>query len=439
MKTKPILTTIFFFLITTFCYSQYNDYWPQWRGPIGTGAGVKGNPPVEFSETKNLKWKTEIPGQGHATPIVWDDKIIVQTAVATNKKASVENEGSEGGGWMNPTSTEFIHDFKVFCVDRNTGDIIWETTVTSELPLENTHELGSWASNSPATDGEHIYAYFGSRGLYCLDFDGNMIWKRDFGQMQKRASFGEGASPLLYQDRVFILWDHEGDSWIYCLNKSTGEDIWKKQRDEGTSWSTPIAAEVDGRAQVITSATKAIRSYDFETGELLWSGTGMTGNVIPNPMVEDGILYVMSGFRGSALQAIDLSKASGDITGTDAILWEYNQDTPYTPCGVLMKDKLYFLRANNGALTCLNAKDGTPYYTKERVEGISTLFSSPTGAANRLYIAAEDICVVLKAGEQFEILSSNKLDDNFHASPVVVSDQLILRGFKSLYCFEEPD
>lgn len=308
--------------------------------------------------------------------------------------------------------------------------------MASELPLENTHELGSWASNSPVTDGEKIYAYFGSRGLYCLDFDGNISWKRDFGQMEKRASFGEGASPFLYNDRVFILWDHEGDSWIYCLDKNTGDEIWKKSRDERTSWSTPLVVEANGKTQVITSASNAVRSYDYDNGEVLWSSTGMTGNVIPVPMVSDGILYVMSGFRGSALQAIDLTKASGDITGTDAILWEYNQDTPYTPCGVLMNDKLYFLRVNNGALTCLNAKDGTPFYTKERVDGISTLFSSPTGAASQLYIAAENICTVVKAGEQFGILSTNELDDNFHASPVIVGDQLILRGFKSLYCFE---
>jgi len=439
MRILTLINAIFLLLTNLSSHSQesYNDFWPQWRGPLGTGAAVNGNPPIEFNETKNLKWKTEIPGMGHATPIVWENKIIVQTAVETDKKGSVESSDSEGGGWMNPTSTEFLHDFKVYCVDRNSGKISWERTVTSELPLENTHELGSWASNSPATDGEHIYAYFGSRGLYCLDFNGNILWKRDFGQMEKRASFGEGASPFVYKDRIFILWDHEGDSWMYCLDKNTGEDIWKVRRDERTSWSTPLVVEANGNTQVITSATNAVRSYNFENGDLLWSATGMTGNVIPVPMVSDNILYVMSGFRGSALQAIDLSKAAGDITDTDAILWEYNQDTPYTPCGVLMNNKLYFLRVNNGALTCLNAKTGTPYYSKERLEDISTLFSSPTGVDDRLYIAAKDICLVVSAGEKPEILSANKLEDNFHASPVIVENQLILRGFKSLYCFEE--
>ena len=439
MSTKRITITFLFLLISTFTFSQNKslENWAQWRGSLGTGAAEKGNPPILFSETKNLKWKTEIPGKGHATPIVWQENIIVQTAVATDKKGNTD--ASKESSPMGPVSTEYIHDFKVICIDRNSGKLKWETTVTSELPLENTHELSSWASNSPCTDGENIYAYFGSRGLYCLDFEGNVIWKRDFGQMQKRASFGEGASPFVYKDRIFVLWDHEGDSWLYCIDKNTGEDIWKVSRDEGTSWSTPLVVEIDGKTQVITAATVAVRSYDFETGELIWSGTGMTGNVIPVPMVKENMLYVMSGFRGAALQAIDLTKAKGDITGTDAIVWEYNQDTPYTPCGVLMNDKIYFLRANNGALTCLNATDGSPYYSKKRVEGISTLFSSPTGAADRLYIAAENICVVIKGGEEFEILATNTLDDNFHASPVVVDDLLILRGFKALYCFEELD
>jgi len=439
MKIKCIVAFLSLILFSTSIFAQNKsmDYWPQWRGPLGLGAALKGNPPTEFSESKNLKWKIEIPGKGNATPIVWQNKIIVQSAVQTDKKGNLDDKKS--GNPMSPVSTEFIHDFKVLCIDRNSGKIDWETTVTSEMPLENTHELSSWASNSPITDGEHIYAYFGSRGLFCLDFDGNIIWKRDFGQMEKRMAFGEGASPALYKDRIFIQWDHEKDSWLYCVDKKTGEDVWKVSRDEITSWSSPVVVEANGKTQVITAASGATRSNDYETGELLWSCTGLTSNVIPVPMVEDGILYVMSGYRGTALQAIDLSKASGNITGTSAVIWEYNQDTPYTPSAVLMDGKLYFLRANNGFLTCLNAKDGSVVYSKEKVEGISTLFSSPTGGSGRLYIAAENICVVIKAGEKFEILASNPLDDNFHASPVIVDNQLILRGFKSIYCFEEEE
>ncbi len=432
-----IFLSVLFIILSTSVFSQKksSDNWEQWRGPMNTGAAVKGNPPVEFSETENLKWKTNIPGKGHATPLVWNDKIIVQTAVATEEISPEAPETAGEGSRMAPNQTNLIHEFKVLLVDRNNGNILWETLVTREWPQENTHELGSWASNSPCTDGERIYAYFGSRGICCLDFDGNILWQRDFGQMQKHMSFGEGSSPYLYKDKLFILWDHEGDSYIYALNKNTGEIDWQKERDEGTSWSSPFVVDVNGQIQVITSATNQVRAYDYNTGEVIWTTTGLTRNVIPNPIYADGILYVMSGFRGSALQAIDLKNAKGDIVGTDAVLWTYDKNTPYTPQPVLMDGKLYFMRVNNGFLSCIDAKTGEPFYENERLGDISTLYSSPTGVNDRLYIAAEDVVMVIKAGETFEILASNPVEDNFHASPVIVGNDLILRGFNSLYCF----
>ena len=431
-----LLLISFLFTESVTAQDKEDEYWPQWRGPLGTGAATLGNPPVEFGENKNLKWKTPIPGKGHATPIVWGESIIVQTAVPTDETVKAEDAGEEEGrSWMRPEKTDRVMDFKVLLVNRVNGEIIWETTVTSEHPHESTHELGSWASNSPCTDGEHIYAYFGSRGLYCLDFDGNILWQKDFGKMEKHMSFGEGSSPYLYENKIFIQWDHEGESFIAAMDKDTGDEEWKVERDEQTSWSSPLVVEVNGKLQVITSATNQIRSYNFETGEVIWTSTGLTRNVIPNPIYADGMLYLMSGFRGSALQAIDLSKAKGDISGTDAILWTYDKNTPYTPNPVLMNGRLFFLRANNGFLTCLDAKTGKEYYTSEKVEGVNKLFSSPTGVDKRLYIAAENICVVVKADKEFGILSSNKLDENFHASPVIVGDDLILRGFNSLYCF----
>ncbi|MFA5816742.1 MAG: PQQ-binding-like beta-propeller repeat protein [Bacteroidales bacterium] len=408
--------------------------WPQWRGPAETGAALYGNPPVEFSETKNIKWKTEIPGKGHATPIIWGDQIIVLTAVATDKKPAQGKVTQEGGRMGPPSSgTEFIHKFQVISVGRKTGKIQWERTVKEEIPVERTHTLGSWASNSPVTDGENIYAYFGSRGLFCLDFKGNVLWDRDFGQMEIVMSFGEGSSPSIYKDKIVVVWDHEGASFIAALDKMTGKDVWKVERDEITSWASPLIVEVNGKAQVITAATNKVRSYDLETGQLIWECTGLTRNVIPNPVCADGILYVMSGYRGNALMAINLAKAKGNITDTDVILWKYIQDTPYAPSPVVMDGKLYFLKANNGTITCLDAKDGKVNYINQQLEGIVNIYSSPTGAGGHLYIAAEGIVDVIKAGPSFALLSSNKLDDTFHASPVVIGNDLYLRGFKYLY------
>lgn len=416
--------------------AAFTTNWPSWRGLYNTGAVAGGNTPVEFSETKNLKWKTEIPGKGHATPIIWGNQIIVQTAVATDKKVE-KPDANAPASQMSPTQTDLIHQFKVISVDKITGKINWQTVVKEEMPQERTHELGSWASNSPVTDGENIYAFFGSRGLYCLDFKGNIKWERDFGQMEIVASFGEGSSPAVYKDKVYVQWDHQQKSYLYVLDKKTGKEAWTAEREEITSWATPLIVEVNGKAQLITCATNKVRSYDAETGAIIWECTGLTRNVIPNPMYADGILYIMSGFRGNALKAIDLAKAKENINGTAAILWEYNQDTPYTPSPVLMDGKLYFLKGNNGVMTCLDAKDGKVLYSNQKLDGINNIFSSPTGNRDRIYVAGTNNVVVAKAGAEFSILAKNTLDDTFHASPVIIGDQLFLRGFKYLYCISE--
>ena len=409
--------------------------WPEWRGLYNNGAVNGGATAVEFSETKNVKWKTEIPGKGHATPIIWGNQIIVQTAVPTDKK--VEKPDAGPASPMAPNQTDLVHQFTVVSVDKTSGKINWKTVVKEEVPAERTHDLSSWASNSPVTDGENIYAFFGSRGLYCLDMKGNVKWERDFGQMEIVASFGEGSSPAIYKDKIFVQWDHQQKSYLYALDKKTGKEAWTAEREEITSWATPLIVEVNGKAQLITSATNKVRSYDAETGKIIWECTGMTRNVIPNPMYADGILYLMSGFRGNAIKAIDLAKAKGDITGTGTILWEYNQDAPYTPSPVLMDGKLYFLKGNNGIMTCLNAKDGKVLYSNQKLDGITNIFSSPTGNKDKIYIAATNVINVVKAGPEFSILAKNTLDDTFHASPVMVGNDLFLRGFKYLYCISE--
>ncbi len=419
--------------------TAFQKNWPQWRGLNMTGAALFGNPPVEWSETKNVKWKIEIPGKGHATPIIWSDQIIVLTAVETDKKADgAAPAQAEQRPGLPASQTDKIHKFQVISVSKQTGKIQWATTVREEIPLERTHNLGSWASGSPVTDGEFIYAYFGSRGLFCLDFKGNIKWERDFGKLEMVMSFGEGTSAALYGNRLFVQWDHEGKDFLYAVDKKTGKDVWTAERDEVSSWATPLVIEVSGKQQVITSATNKVRSYDYNTGEVIWECGGMTRNVIPNPVYANGILYLMSGFRGSTLKAVDPSKAKGDINGTGSILWEYNQDTPYTPSPMLMKDKLYFLKLNNGELTCLDAKDGKVNYSNAKLEGTGAIYSSPTGANEQIYVmGGTGTCVVVKAGNEFKVLATNVLEDSFHASPVVIGNDLYLRGFKNLYCISE--
>ena len=293
------------------------------------GLLLNGNPPVEFGEEKNVKWKTEIPGSGNSTPVIWDDQLYVLTSIPTEKTVEVEKkEEEEGQGRRRGPrgiSTDKVHSFEVLSIDRKSGKILWQTKVNEEHPADNTHNLGSWASNSPITDGKNIYAYFGSRGLYCLDMNGKVLWERDFGQMEKVMSFGEGSSPLLYKDKIFIVWDHEGDSFIYALNAKTGEDVWSLPRDEGSSWSTPFLVEVNGAPQLIVSATTRVRAYNPDNGDVIWECGGLTRNVIPQPLIRNNIILLTSGFRGNMLLAIDLNKAKGDITDTDAILWKHEE------------------------------------------------------------------------------------------------------------------
>jgi len=443
-KSILLFFTLIYFSHYTNAQRNASDYihnWPEWRGPEATGFAPYGNPPVEWSETKNVKWKIEIPGRGHSTPIVWGDKIFILTAIRTDQKAEMPEGEDLEGTERDATLTyelEYIHDFQVIAINRNNGSVLWRTSVIKERPIESTHELGSWASNSPATDGENLYAYFGSRGLYCLDFEGNILWDRDFGQLKIAGNYGEGNAPSVYKDKIVVIWDHQGDSFLYILDKQTGKDIFKIPRDERTSWSSPVILPVNGRDQVITNATRKMRGYDLETGELIWECSGMTPNVIPNPVVGQSIVYLMSGFRENVLKAIDLSKAKGDITGTDVIVWEYNHYTPYAPSALLAKNKLYFLRNNNGNLTCLDAADGKVNYTVEKLEGSGTVLASPVGIQDRLYVSSVNgTTYVIKQGPVFEILAENSLDDGNIASIAIAGNELFIRGFQYLYCISD--
>ncbi len=441
------IVTIFicFCAITTFMWgtdalSETDRYWHQWRGPEASGVAPDADPPIEWSETKNVRWKIEIPGQGHATPIVWDNTVFVTSAVETNKQIELEpieeeprrRRGRRGGRSNRPST---VHKFVLFAINRTDGTIRWQQTAREEVPHEGTHQTGSWAANSPVTDGEHVYAYFGSRGLYCYDMQGNLQWAKDLGNMSTRRGFGEGSSPVLYGDTIVINWDHEGDSFIVALDKRTGAVLWKVDRDESTSWATPIVVEHNGTPQVIVNATNRTRSYDLATGKTLWECGGMTANTIPSPVTANGIVYVTSGFRGNALQAIRLADAEGDITGAAAVVWDYGRDTPYVPSPLLYGDTLYFLKHNRGVLSAFNASTGEAYYGPERLEGISDVYASPVGAGDRIYVVDRDgAALVIKHGSTFEVLAENLLDDGFSASPAIVGKEMFLRGNRSLYC-----
>ena len=414
--------------------------WPQWRGPLGTGVAPYGEPPVEWSESTNVRWKVEIPGRGSSTPVVWDLRLFVLTAVPTGK------EVESGDGSLTRVRRRFtggapsthVQQFLILAIDRRNGRVIWERVARKELPHEGTHQSGSWASPSAISDGEVVCAFFGSRGLYCYDLDGRPLWETDLGDMRIRAAFGEGASPALYRDLLIVLWDHEGDSFIVAFDKRTGRERWRTPRDETTSWASPVVVEHEGRAQVVTSATGAVRSYDADTGRLLWQDEGMTQNAIPSPVGADGVVFVTSVYSGSRLAAIDPSAARGDIRRTDAVPWSVHRDTPFVPSPRLHDGLLYVLKGNSGVLTTFDVGTGCRRYGPERIRGIRNVYASPVAADGRLYVTSrEGLTVVLRTGPTFEVLATNTLDDGFDASPAIVDGEIYLRGQRYLYCIAE--
>jgi outer membrane protein assembly factor BamB len=403
-------------------------YWPQWRGPHATGVSKTADPPVEWSETKNIRWKVEVPGRGSGTPVIWGDKVFVLTAVPAVENGAASHEPRGG-------QPRVAHKFVVMALDRKTGKVAWERTAREHTPHEGAHpQWGTWASSSAITDGERVYAFFDSFGLYAYDMNGKLLWEKDLGDKKMRQEFGEGQTPVLHGNRLVVQWDHQGQSFITALDKLTGNEIWRANRQEIDSWGTPLVVEHGGRAQVIATAMQKVTSYDLETGKVVWESPGLTMNPIPSAVAEDGLVIVMSGFRGNQLRALRLADAAGDISTTKAQVWSLQQDTPYVPSPLLYDGILYFLKSNSGILSVFDAKTGKPHYQLQRLEGVPNVFASPVGAKGRVYFPGQEgTTLVIKHGPTFEVLAKNVLDDGFNASPALVDSELYLRGAKYLY------
>ena len=446
-------------------HAQNAAHWPQWRGPSFNGM-ARGDAPTTWSDTKNIKWKTEIPGRGHSTPVIWGDRIFLTTAIKVTKPAaspaSTTNRnhtqgcgvpeaapqeinrlpGGQRGGQaaQRGQADELVeHRFNVIALDRKSGKILWQRTATTATPHEGFHRrYGSFASNSPVTDGKYVYASFGSRGIYAYDFNGKLIWKKDPGvQMKMRLAFGEGAAPLLVDNRLFLVFDHEAGSFILALDKQTGKELWRADRDEPSSWSTPLAINYNGRTEIVVSATKKVRSYDPATGKVIWESSGLGPNPIPVPVSENGLVYVMSGYNNPKLMAIKLGR-QGDLSGSDAIAWSHTRGVPYTASPVLYDNKLYVV-TDHSLISAYNATTGEAYYAQTRLPKNYNLKASLVGANGKLYLATEEGDVlVLKMGEKFEVLATNHLTDQaFIASPVIAANELYLRGQNTLFCISE--
>ncbi|QEG24538.1 outer membrane protein assembly factor BamB family protein [Mariniblastus fucicola] len=410
--------------------------WAQWRGPVGTGeAAANADPPTRWSESENIKWKTPVSGLGHSTPVVWDDHIFLTSALPVGEKFEPIADGRPGSHDNLKVSQR--HRYLVTAVDRESGKVLWEKAVNENVPHEGGHDSSSLAAASLVTDGAHVYAYFGSHGLFCLDFEGNVVWDRKFEPMHSKHGHGEGSSPALANGLIAINRDQEAQSYLLVLDAKTGEEKWRSDRAEVTSWSSPAFIKQDGTTQLVVAGTNRVRGYDPQSGEVIWECGGLSNNVVATPLYADGMLYCASSYEIRSLLAIKLDGAKGDITGSENVVWQTAERTPYVPSPLLYQGNLFFLRHYQGILSVLDAKTGEETAGPFRMQGFNEIYASPMAAANRVYIVCRSgATLVIDSTALPKVLGMNLLDDSFSASPIAVGNQLLLRGEKFLYCIE---
>lgn len=436
MRTVAFLFVLLGFVSVMNAAESRLDFWPAWRGPLQSGVAPNAELPTEWSEKKNLRWKLDLPGKGHSTPIVWGNLVFVTAAVPVGKEREPVYSKVEGAHDNFPVSQ--VHRFVVLAVNRKTGKVAWEAELKREFPHEGGHYTGSLASNSPVTDGLHIYVFMGSRGLFCLNFAGEIVWQKDMGRMETRHAHGEGSSPALHGETLVVNWDHQKQSRLMAFNTRIGKKLWEVKRDEMTSWSSPLIVEHAGKMQVVVSATGAVRGYDLKDGSVIWECKGLSRNVVASPVAGEGMVFAANSYDWQAMLAIELAGAKGDVTDTEQVVWKLNRLTPYVPSPLYDDGALIFLRHNQNILSFIDAKTGENIDGPYRLGGIREVFASPIAADGHVYVADRSgNTLVLRRGKALDFLGVNRLEDKFSASPAAAGGELYLRGEKFLYCIAE--
>ena len=417
-------------------YAQVN--WPQFRGP---SAGFVEDVilPDTWSTTENIVWKTEIPGRAWSSPIVWGERIFVTSAVSEGDDEMPTKGLYLGGNREKPSDK--THRWMVYCIDMGSGEILWEQVAHRAVPRHPLHIKNTHASETPVTDGQRVYAYFGNVGLYCYDLDGKQLWSKEFASFKIRYNWGTAASPVLYDDKLFIQNDNDEQSFLVAMDKKTGEQIWRVQRDEKSNWATPYIWQNDQRTELITCGTGKIRSYDLE-GKLLWELGGMSNIVIPTPLAKHGLLYVTSGYVGDKKRPLFAIRpgAEGDITlaenqaGSQYVAWCDKQGGPYNPSPIVYGDYLYVLY-DRGFLSCYDAKTGDEVYSRQRIAAGATAFTaSPWANDGKIFCLSEDgDTFIIQAGPEFKVLGKNALNEMCMATPAAIRGSLIIRTLSKLY------
>ncbi len=435
----PLIALTFVFLLNA---AQADENWPQFRGAEARGIADDGNGlPVTWSTTENIEWKTDIPGRGWSSPVVWGNNVFLTSAVSLEElETSAPEKGLYNG--RQQVKLESVFQWHVYCLDLETGAIKWNKKVHEGVPERATHIKNSFASETPVTDGERVYAYFGNLGLYTLDFEGDLVWSKKIDAQNTRNGWGTAASPVLHANRLYIVNDNHEDSYLLALDTKTGEEVWRVSRDEKTNWATPYIWESGDRTEIVTPGSGLVRSYDLD-GKLLWTFSGMSSITIATPYESKGLLYISSGYfqdRKRPLYAIRPG-ATGDITlkegetANEFIAWSAPSGAPYNPSTIVYNDRLYVLY-DRGFFASYDAKSGAPIIERQRLPRSKHFTTSPWAYDGKIFCLDEDgRTLVLKAGEELEILHINELaeEDMGMATPALVGDRLLLRTAARLY------
>ncbi|OFY64591.1 MAG: hypothetical protein A2Y71_17135 [Bacteroidetes bacterium RBG_13_42_15] len=441
-------------LLITACSKQQN--WPQFRGPESNMLTTAKNLPEEWGNDKNVAWTYKMDGPGWSSPVVWGDKVFITSAVPIKMNPVPERGPMPGQPGQNPPQgpppqevidtsyLQEIYRWQVTCIDLKTGEELWKQTAYEGAPKTGKNPNSTYACETPVTDGKRVYAYFGMHGLFCFDVNGNLLWEKNLGVFNTQRGWGTGSSPLLYRNVLFIQNDNEENSFIAALDAATGEEKWRVRRDEKTNYSTPIIWKNKIRTELIT-AGKTARSYDPETGKLLWELKTGGEQAIPSPVGNQDMLYVgnAGGREVKGFLFAVKAGAEGDITPADSgmlsegVAWINPDANIGNASPLLYNGKLYIISSRGGEILCLDASDGEVVY-KGRVPGLGAVWASPWVYNNKVWFFDErGLTLSLSAGDTFEYASDNRLDDKFWASVAITDNAYLFKGVEKLYCVRQ--
>ncbi len=418
-----------------------DDNWPAFRGATATGVVQSGNPPQTWSATDHVEWKVDIQGRGWSSPVVWGKRVFLTNVVNLGETEEPKKGLYFGGNRPEPPASE--HQWQVLCLDLESGQTLWTKNLHTGVPQTSIHPKNSCASETPVTDGQRLYVLFGGVGLYCLDFDGQEVWKQEIEPKKTRYGWGTAASPVLHDERIYIVNDNDEQSYLQAFNKLTGESLWRVERDEKSNWATPYIWQNPVRTEIVTPGTEQVRAYDLD-GQELWSLNGMSSITIATPYEYAGLLIVSSGYVGDKRRPVFAIRpgASGDIslkddaTSNEFIAWSQPTAGPYNP-STLSYDGIVYVLYDQGFLAAYDAKDGSEVYSKKRIRNGGAFTASPWAYDGKIFCLNEEgETFAFKAGREYELLHTNELleDDMGMATPAFVGDRILIRTAARLYC-----